>query len=433
MIMKLKKRMIIAFLLLLCLCTTLFVLKHRTVKAEEVDTGYDYTLIIQEYKLYDKNLLYNLGYEESFGCGLDSGIDNRYIFRIDCQDLSSQYPELTELELVRRKYIYLDFDYKYVWFVDGEVKTSHEVAYGKTMTEYVEVLFYDSVKNQIYVRFDLSNVKGASVDTALIQNNREQGQMFYIDPDDVTSVTLLQQRIAELEEQLSGSNQLTQEQAQEIATLQTSLNNLELAYNGLNNKYVTLNEQYLSVLTMVEELTSERNNAIEEKLIEIQAHKETRERLENQIAEKDGNIEELTAELSSVSSALEEKEQELKVLQDDCAELEKQYVALLTEYNAFLESANGDLEAVSQLLHDYKLQIARLEKQVKELTEERDNLRNELSQEENKNGCLSSGCSIGSGGSGGIGSGIDSTAFTTGVALSLFGVVLYVKRKKVRE
>lgn len=244
----------------------------------------------------------------------------------------------------------------------------------------------------------------------------------------------LKERVAYLEQELLESNKLTQEQAEEIRLLNNSITNLEKAYNTLNTKYETLSKQYLSVLTTMEELKAEKNQAIEERLAEISAHKATKEMLEAQIAERDGNIEELTAQLAEANSTIEAKEQELKALQEDYAELETKYEELDAEHNAFLESANDDLQAVSQLLHEYKLTVARLEKQVKDLTEENASLKEEAKEEDEKNGCAGSGCSAGGGSaSGGIGSGADSTFTASALSLTLFGVMLYVKRKKIKE
>lgn len=404
----LKKRFIISTLIIALICTTLYCFNPRKAKAEaRLSSDWVY----QDYKLYDKSITYDLvAIYPEFRLQSD-GTDTRYIFRIDCPDLSETYPELSEQELVRQKYIYFNLVSGRLWFVNGDVKYS-----GNDYTDMVEVLYYDSVKNQVYVRFNFSLRyvwAGSAVDTELVQRNREQGAMYYVAPEDIVGVGLLKERIAELEQMLAESGATNSSLMREIELLEQSVANLEGAYRTLTAKYETLSEQYLAVLTALEELEAEKNQAIEEKLAEILAHQET------------------TAELAETNATLTEKEQELKDLQESYAQLEKSYELLNAEYQAFLESANGDQVAIAGLLHEYKIAIAQLEKQVQELTEERDALKEEQEKNEQLKGCQASGCSAGGGG--GIGSGIGSAVMPTAMSLSLFGVMLYVKRKKVKE
>lgn len=421
----LKKRFIISMLIVAIVCATFYFFNPRKAKAEaSLSSDWMY----QDYKLYDKSITYDLvAIYPEFWLQSD-GTDTRYIFRIDCPDLSETYPELSEQELVAKKYIYFNLVSGRLWFVNGEVKYS-----GEDFTDMVEVLYYDSGKNQVYVRFDFSAKAGdgSAVDTELVQRNREQGAMYYVAPEDIVGVGLLKERIVELEQRLVESGATNSSLMRDIKLLEQSVANLEDAYDTLTHRYETLNNQYLSALTAVEELETAKNQAIEDKLAEIMAHKETRENLEAQISERDGNIEELTLQLEEINATLTKKEQELKGLQDSYADLERQYEELYAEYQAFLESAAGNEEAIAGLLHEYKIAIAQLEKQVQELTEERDALKEEQEKSEQLKGCQASGCSAG--GSGGIGSGIGSAVMPTAMSLSLFGVMLYVKRKKVKE
>lgn len=756
----LRKNLIAILLIMLCACIVALSFNGAMsgVKAEE-SNAIDYTK--QKYMLFDEVIEENLGYHSAF----NNTTEDNYIFRIDCNDLSAQYPDLTEKELVKSKYVYIDYDGDYLYFVNGQAKSNDE-----SRLDDVEILYYDEVKNQVYVKFNFPGYNN-SIDMSLKQLNREQGNMCYIKPEDVlaegyilpesafyfdvnvktgnglreetngtifsidykimvhedscfeynfdeikltitegaenyklikntltlqdvsktkegtytfeifaiakninleqalivkaelvyagasyyaqstnnslislwrkfaseldgagnfadsyysdywkdengfiytekqshwelclaeikkyitayntsfntllnastfndittsfvpesshiykipltnleyaciyfvngaidnestkgatlkiypngtTNMSLfggynpdniteidiynshlaisglnnnyyiqgeyyyfkmnvinsvkeyltsidapanlqvyylakdtngddvvlqssaniitydetilneingLKERVAYLEQELLESNKLTQEQAEEIRLLNNSITNLENAYNTLNIKYETLSKQYLSVLTTMEELKAEKNQAIEERLAEISAHKATKEMLEAQIAERDGNIEELTAQLAEVNASIEQNKKALKDLQEDYTELQGRYEELDAEYKAFLESTSGNEQVIANLLHEYKLSVARLEKQVKELKEENANLRNELEKEENsKNGCTGFGCSAG-GSNGGIGNGASSTFGVSALALTLFGVMLYVKRKneKIKE
>ncbi len=271
----------------------------------------------------------------------------------------------------------------------------------------------------------------------------------------------LQTQIIELRAQISNLNTTNQTQQQEILNLEESLSDLEMAYNEQLVRYQRLNDNYLYVLSENETLRIEKSQIIEEKLAEISAHNATKIKFEAQIAEKNANIEELTvqlsevnatkikleaqiaeknvnikdltAQLSEVNATLTEKEKKLITLQQEYALLEDQYEELDAEYQAFLEGVSGNEEAIAKLLHDYKMQVARLEKEVEDLTEENERLESELDKDNGlPKGCQLSGCSIGGGSSGGI-IGSDSSLLTVGFGLTAFGVVLYVKRKKIKE
>ena len=175
MTMKLRNRIIIGLFVLLFACATALCINTRTAKAEEQSNAY---LLNREYQLYDEVISTNLTINPKFNIASD-GLDYRYVFKIDCPDLSSQYPDLTELDLVKSKYIYLFTGGCYIWFVNGEVKLSNE---NELNYIEVEVLYYDSVENQIYVMFDFADeLAGAAIDSYLKQNNREQGSMYYLE------------------------------------------------------------------------------------------------------------------------------------------------------------------------------------------------------------------------------------------------------------
>ena len=726
MTIKLKKGLIMLLSCLFIFNALLLLASQQTVKAEEPESEKEYDYTVQKYTLYDEQIDANLPNTDGFGGfgNFEEDEDSRdCVFRIDCPDLSSEYPDLTENELVKNKYIHIAFNYEYVWFVNGEVRTTMP-----ELLQYVKVLQYDEIKNQIYVDFSIPvmNVACDGVDVSLIQRNREAGEMHYIqkanlipnvaladtdaffvadiktadniysiknvlkirkdvaylidninvsflsgaefftlnktiftiedgtsdngyiifdviangdifaiqekvqlkadityigkrltvestetdiltfwailiendfqgaenfteyksyitasvrsyqqsfssqvkettfelfdkeqygifnteniifafnisdvmqgatfrlhwinnlfsldvgptielffdsgniygtaqyyyfltgltygkiddilyyadvcvvedkiyihinenpfyqetryfsiiakDKDDneinvyvnnseiiydeynqelLEELSNLKQQLADANKNLANSNATIDELRervnslkQTIDSLEATISNLETAYNRLDARYNALNEKYVQALTEIENLKAQKNKALEDLLAEVQAHQTTRATLEAQIAEKNGDIESLQAQLDEVNAILSEKEEALKNAQDDLTALEKRYEELETEYQAFLASSSDELVAISALMHEYKMSIGELEKQVAELQKQ---LEEEKQEKKEANGC-SAGYNGFGGTTGGPGSGVDSTFLMTTLGLTMFAGVIYAKR-----
>ncbi len=301
---------------------------------------------------------------------------------------------------------------------------------------YFKLNMIDTIKQQlaqegynddIKVYYSAVNIYGEQVD---IQYN---SQSISYDENVMAEISGLKDRIDKLEKDLIKSEQLRQELTEIIALLEESIANLETAYSKLEAKYNNLSQQYIAVLTEVETLRNEKAEAIEKLLAEIEAHEVTKETLEAQIAKKDGDIESLQLELSQVNASLAEKTEALAVLEQEKTALQARYDELYAEYQAFIQAANGELQTISSIIHDYKMTVASLEKQVADLEKQLEEERQKNEDKKNANGCAAglNGCS-GSNGSG-IGAGGDSTLTLTLLSLTTFMGVVYAKRMRTKK
>ena len=283
--------------------------------------------------------------------------------------------------------------------------------------------------DDIKVYYSVLNVAGEEV---TIQYN---SQTISYDENVMAEISGLKDRIDKLEQDLIKSEQLRQELMEIIALLEESIANLEIAYNKLEIKYNNLSKQYIAVLTEVETLRNEKAEAIEKLLTEIEAHKVTKETLEAQIAKKDGDIESLQLELSQVNASLSEKIEALAVLEQEKLALQARYDELYAEYQAFIQAANGEIQTISSIIHDYKITVASLERQVADLEKQIEEERQKNEDKKNTGGCAASanGCSGSSGLGSSIGAGIGSTSMLTAFSLILFMGVIYAKRKLTKK
>ena len=181
MTIKLKKNLIFAMIATFCACAIAFCVNVGTVKTKAEEPTIDYSEL--EYVLFSESITGNLATHEGFYNHMFiPGIDyvNKYVFKIDCPDLSADYPELTESQLVEQKYIYLDFEGSYLYFVNGKAKSNNDVLPG-----YVDILQYDEINNQVYVRFGFDYRTNSYY--KLVQNDREAGSMYYTKISDILS------------------------------------------------------------------------------------------------------------------------------------------------------------------------------------------------------------------------------------------------------
>lgn len=282
----------------------------------------------------------------------------------------------------------------------------------------------EGYNDEVKVYYSAVNIYGEQVD---IQFN---SQSISYDENVMTEMSGLKDRIDKLEKDLIKSEQLRQELTETIALLEESIANLEIAYSKLEKKYNNLSQQYIAVLTEVETLRNEKAEAIESLLAEIEAHKVTKETLEAQIAKKDGDVESLQVQLTEVNTSLTEKTQLLETTQSELTSLQNRYDELFAEYHAFIQAANGELQTISSIIHDYKITVASLEKQVADLEKQLEEEKQKNEEKKNTGGCTAgaSGCSGSSGLGSSIGAGVGSTSMITAFSLILFMGGIYAKR-----
>ena len=325
-------------------------------------------------------------------------------------------------------------DAKIEIYIDEEYKIDREVLANIDICIKEENLYVRLNKNFAKEGVDIRNIyiflgglNSPSIYVAEAETNLEE-----YNKELLNQIETLRKQLAEANKKLDESYVSKQELIERVTLLEESIANLETAYSKLELKYNALNQQYINALSEAETLKVEKNEAVEKMLLEIDAHKTTKETLEEQIAEKDGNIESLQAQLNEVNAELTEKIQILETLQSELSLLEKRYEELSVEYQAFMEASNGELQAVSGIIHEYKITVSQLEKQVSDLEEQLEEQKQKEEDRDSSNGC-SSGCN-GSGGSGsGTGSGVDSTLTMTTLGMALFAGVVYAKRTRTKK
>lgn len=330
-------------------------------------------------------------------------------------------------------YFNKDFDY---------LKVDEEYV-GDYQFNYIDICV---IEENLYIRINRGRFSELTSDFRIVQNPDHPIKVYAntstVKYDEynlglLNEIETLKQQLAEVNKNLGNSNATIDELRgrintleQTISSLEETISNLEKAYNALEFKYNALNEKYVSALRENATLREEKTQAIENYMAEIEAHKTTKEMLEAQIATNEGDIASLQAQLDEVNATLAEKEEELKKAQEDLTALEKRYEELETEYQLFIEASDGDLQDLAGIIHDYKITVAQLEKQVAELQSQLEEEREKDDNKKTANGC-SAGCN-GSSGSG-TGSGVGSTLTLTSLSMALFAGVVYAKRTRTKK